>query len=188
MDKHLMSPLAAFLAQYQPGTEEIVYWDTLRLHVTSYLCAELPPLAFVTSVRAVVLKDSSVMVVRDPDSTHILPGGRREPDEALIDTLTREVLEETGWAIDEPRLLGIKHFHHLTSIPPKYRYPYPDFLQVVYCARARHYFPDAREVDGYELETKFMPIEEALQMPLAPNDRLWLQSALLVIVPQSLSS
>jgi 8-oxo-dGTP pyrophosphatase MutT (NUDIX family) len=176
-----MSPLAEFLARCLPQTEEIVHWDTLRLRVTSHTAAELPPLEFVTSARAVVLRNGSVMVVRDPDGTHLLPGGRREPDEALDATLRREVLEETGWTIDEPRMLGAKHFHHLTPRPPQYRYPYPDFLQVVYFAHALTYLPEARESAGYELEAKFMPIEAALELPLAPNDRLWLQAALAML-------
>jgi ADP-ribose pyrophosphatase YjhB (NUDIX family) len=173
-----MSPLAAFLARYPPSTEELVHWDDLRLRVTSYLCAEMPPLMFVTSVRAVVLHGSSVMLVRAPDGAHILPGGRREPGEALIDTLMREVLEETGWMIDQLQLLGVKHYHHLTPMPVDYRYPYPDFLQIIYRAQAQQYLPDAREVDGYELETKLVLTTEALRQPLMPSDHMWLRVVL----------
>jgi len=173
-----MSSLADFLAKYGPEAEEIVHWDDLRLRVTSYVCDETPPLAFVTSVRALVLNDTSVILVHAPDGTHILPGGRREPDEALLDTLTREVLEETGWTIGQLQLLGVKHYHHLTPKPPGYRYPYPDFLQLVYRAWAQHYLPDAREIDGYEIETKFISIAEALRLPLAPSDHMWLRVAL----------
>jgi 8-oxo-dGTP pyrophosphatase MutT (NUDIX family) len=173
-----MSALTAFLAKYRPSIEEIIHWDDLRLRVTSYLCTETPPLPFVTSVRAIVLNDTSVIVVRAPDGTHLLPGGRREPNEALLDTLTREVLEETGWSIAQLQLLGIKHFHHLTPKPHDYRYPYPDFLQMVYRAKAQQYLPDAREIDGYEIETKFTPTAEALRLPLAPSDHMWLQTAL----------
>jgi ADP-ribose pyrophosphatase YjhB (NUDIX family) len=173
-----MSPLASFLAKYSRGTEELVYWDHLRLHVTSYLATEPPPIEFVTSVRAIVLHDSSVMLVRAPDGTHILPGGRRESGEALIDTLMREVLEETGWTIEQLQLIGVKHFHHLTPMPHDYRYPYPDFLQMIYRAKAQHHLPEAREIDGYELETKFISVEEALTLPLTPSDQMWLRTAL----------
>ena len=173
-----MSPLEAFLAKYLLGTEEIVHWDDLRLHVNSYLAADHPPIEFVTSVRAIVLNDSSVMLVRAPDGTHILPGGRREPGEALIDTLMREVLEETGWTIDQLQLLGVKHYHHLTPMPLDYRYPYPDFLQIIYRAHAQQYLPEAREIDGYEIETKFILAAEALRLPLMPSDHMWLRAVL----------
>ena len=173
-----MAPLAAFLAKYSLGTEELVHWDDLRLRVTSYLATDPPPIEFVTSVRAIVLKDSSVMLVRAPDGTHILPGGRREAGEALIDTLMREVLEETGWTIEQLQLIGVKHYHHLTPMPLDYLYPYPDFLQMIYRARAQQYLPEAREIDGYELETKFIPVAEALRLPLTPSDQMWLRTVL----------
>lgn len=173
-----MSALAAFFAKYSLETEELVHWDDLRLRVTSYRAAAPPPIEFVTSVRAIVLHDSSVMLVRAPDGTHILPGGRREAGEALIDTLMREVLEETGWTIEQLKLIGVKHFHHLTPMPHDYRYPYPDFLQMIYQAKAQQYLPEAHEIDGYELETKFIPIEEALRLPLTPSDQMWLHTVL----------
>src|SRR5688500_13642714 len=164
-----MSLLAGFLAQYRPQAEEIVHWDDLRLRVSSYLCSEIPPLGLVTSVRAIILNDTSVIVVRAPEGMHLLPGGRREPGEALVDTLTREVLEETGWTLSQIHLIGLKHYHHLTPEPTGYRYPYPDFLQLIYRARAGQYLPDAREINGYEIETKLMPIAEALRLPIVPS-------------------
>ena len=173
-----MSPLTAFFANYSLGAEELVHWDDLRLRVTSYLAIEPPPIEFVTSVRAIVLNDTSVMLVRAPDGTHILPGGRRELGEALLDTLMREVLEETGWTIGQLKLLGVKRFHHLTPMPLGYRYPYPDFLQMIYRANAQQHRPEAREIDGYELETKFIPVEEALRLPLTPSDQMWLRTVL----------
>ena len=173
-----MSLLAAFLAKYPPSMEELVHWDNLRLRVTSYRCAEMPPLVFVTSVRAIVLKGSSVILVHAPDGTHILPGGRREEGEALTDTLMREVLEETGWTIDQLQMLGVKHYHHLTPMPLDYRYPYPDFLQIVYRAQAMQHLPEAREIDGYEIETKFISTAEALRLPLMPSDHMWLRTVL----------
>src|SRR4029079_10230696 len=99
--KRRMSPLADYLSKHRPQIEELVLWDDLRLRVTSYLSSEIPPLELVTSVRAVVLNGRSVIVVRAPEGLHLLPGGRREPGEGLVETLTREVLEETGWTIGQ---------------------------------------------------------------------------------------
>ena len=33
-------------------------------------------------------------------------------------------------------------------------------------------------IDGYELETKFIPIAEALRLPLTPSDQMWLRTVL----------
>ena len=58
----------------------------------------------------------------------------------------REVLEETGWTIRDARLLGLAHFQHLTPKPVAYRYPYPNFLHLVYVANADRYDATQREV------------------------------------------
>ncbi|MCC7367135.1 MAG: NUDIX hydrolase [Chloroflexi bacterium] len=133
---------------------------------------------FVTSSRCLVLRDDAVLVQRDRDSTHILPGGRREADESPLETAHREVAEESGWIIADPVLVGFMHFAHLTPKPSGYAYPYPDFVQVVYMARAREFVADARLDDGYEVETVFRSIAEVQDMGLPASQRLFLDAAL----------
>jgi 8-oxo-dGTP pyrophosphatase MutT (NUDIX family) len=177
---------AAFLAAHDPQAREDVRWGELRLHVATYLCTRLPPAELITSARAVMLQAGQVMVVRDPGSVHILPGGRRQAGESLEQTLRRELLEETGWAIDEPHLLGIKHFRHRNLKPagfpyPDYLYPdylYPDFFQAVYVAHARSFHPAARELGGYELGAAFHPVADVQHLALPPSERLFLDAAL----------
>jgi ADP-ribose pyrophosphatase YjhB (NUDIX family) len=173
-----MGAAAEFLASLAARAEEEVRWGELRFHVASYLGEHLPPLEFITSARAVVLREDSVLVVRDPTAEHILPGGRREAGETLRQTLQREVLEETGWALGEPRLLGFKHFRHLQPKPAGYAHPYPDFFQAVYVAEARGFDPGAREADGYELGAGFRPLVEVERLSLPPNERVFLRAAL----------
>src|SRR5262245_55659567 len=99
-----MNPdLVAFLSHQTASAEDNVQWDNGRLqfHVTSYLSQEQPPAAVITSVRALVTRDDNILVVRDPEMVHILPGGRLEQGETLLQTLHREVLEETGWTLGE---------------------------------------------------------------------------------------
>jgi 8-oxo-dGTP pyrophosphatase MutT (NUDIX family) len=131
----------------------------------------------VTSVRAVVTQGDNALVITSPDRKHTLPGGRREPGESLTETLRREALEETGWSLTSLRLLGFKHFHHLTPRPVAYSYPYPDFLQVIYAAIADAYHPDQRIVDDYELDARFLPLVEILALSLSPIQRMFLDSA-----------
>lgn len=172
-----MDALAAFLARYQPHSEEVAVWGPHQFQVASYLCVDMPPDALIISVRAIVCDGRRLLVVRDPDSIHIMPGGRREPGETLEQTLRREVLEETGWQIDSPSLLGFKHFHHLTPKPPGYPYPYPDFLQLIYRARPKQYVAGARHIDSYELAAMLVPLNQKDALPLSASERIFLAAA-----------
>lgn len=158
--------------------EEMVYWPESTLHLTSYLSRFVPPLGLVTSVRAVVLKEQQVLGVRDPDRVHILPGGRREASESLLETVKREVLEETGWLIVCGPMLGVRHFHFLTGKPAGYPYPYPDFFQVVYQALAVEHRPESKEQNGFELDSGFISLAQVAHQPISPAERMFLAAAL----------
>ena len=48
---------------------------------------------------------------KDPSWPGIcFPGGHVEPGEAFTDSVVREVFEETGLTIHDPRLCGVKQF------------------------------------------------------------------------------
>ncbi len=172
--------LQAFLAPLVHRVTETYAWPLARFAVNTYLHPTAPPISCITSVRAVVLRDHAVLVVRDPTSYHILPGGRREAGESLAETVTREVLEETGWQIELGALLGFKHFHRLTPAPAEMPLASADFTQLVYVASAVTYCPEAMEQDGYELGAEFVPLNEIAQVALMENERLFLQTALAV--------
>jgi ADP-ribose pyrophosphatase YjhB (NUDIX family) len=172
-----MSNIDQVVAALDAQAEEVAEWPPLQFRVCTYLSTTLPPLDLISSVRAVVRSDDQILVVRDPISVHILPGGRREAGETLLQTLQREVLEETGWTIRDMRLLGFVHFHHLTPSPADYRYPYPDFLHVVYAATAVRYEALKRETDGYELEAAFRPIASLATLALSQGERVLFAAA-----------
>jgi 8-oxo-dGTP pyrophosphatase MutT (NUDIX family) len=94
----------------------------------------------VTSVRCLVVATGGLVRCSNRDGSHLWPGGRREPGESLEQTAIREVLEETGWRLDPHTLqaLGWLHFEYLTERPPGWRFPHPDFVQLIYTARALH--------------------------------------------------
>lgn len=138
--------------------------------------SDSPPLGLVTSVRAILTRGPQVMVMRDPDGEHIVPGGRLDDGEGLLEALRRELLEETGWSIrNDPALIGMFHYHILSPRPVGHRYPHPDFLQLLYRAEADSYFPEALEVDGFELGAEFRSSAEVRLLSLTAGERALLQ-------------
>ncbi len=133
------------------------------MRIAYYVTADPPPDPFVTSVRAVVLDGDSVLTLRNRDSTHALPGGRREPGESFEQTVRREVSEETGCELQSLRPLGVVHLHHLGPRPAHGYRSYPDFLWAIYLAGSAGCDAARRVEDGYELEARFVPVEQALE-------------------------
>ena len=160
--------------------EESVTWgNALTLHVTYYLGVESPPLRYVSSARAIVFRDNSVIVIRDAENHfYIVPGGRREGEETLEETLHREVLEETGWTLKKVSPLGFMNFHHLAPKPADYAYPYPDFLWIIYSAEADKYIPESQIPDKYVTEVILHPIDEARRLILEPGYQMLLDAAI----------
>ena len=172
--------LAAFTAPLSASTEEMHAWSVGRFHLACYLTDSVPPHQYVVSARAVVIDGDRVLVVQDPNSKHILPGGKLEPDETVEDALRREVLEETGWSLARFRQIGVMHLHHIDPMPDGYTYPYPDVLHVVYAAAPGGYHPELREVDGYELGAELVPVDEARRLDLNAGQHVFLDAALSV--------
>ena len=70
-------------------------------------------------------------------------GGGIDPGETPEQAAVREVHEETGWHVDPASVtpLGFLHLRHGAPPPEGYRFPHPDFLQVVVAATASHRDP-----------------------------------------------
>lgn len=152
--------IQAFLAGKTPFHETETRWadGTLPLRVRYYHSNELPPDRYVTSVRCLLLKGDSVLVLRNREGYHVLPGGRCEAGEGFEQTLQREVAEETGWTIRAVSRLGFIHLEHLGPKPSGYRFPHPHFFQIVYTARASELMPDSMGDDDYEESAAFVPM------------------------------
>ena len=135
----------------------------IHLSVRIFPCAEPPPSDLVTSVRGVVFKGSKVVVVDDGIDSHVMPGGRREPSETLSQTLARELREECGWSMPGPSLFAMICFRHLSARPDNYRYPYPDFLHLLFVGEAGEYRrADLKRAGEIETGSRLVPISRAL--------------------------
>lgn len=177
--------LAAFVARHPARAHGHATWlgGKARLRVTAHLGDELPPVDLVTSVRSVVLRGRSVLVLSNTGGEHVVPGGRRELGETLLESLRREVLEETGWTIGEPSLLGVLRFSHLSPRPEGDSYPYPDFVQLVYVAEAADELPGRRLADDYEEAAEFRPVDDLRMGPTEPPYDIFLRAALDRLAP-----
>jgi 8-oxo-dGTP diphosphatase len=164
--------------------EQTVTWRwqdaPLPIQIRTYLTSHLPPIDLVTSVRALVLiRNEAVVVIRDPNGHHLVPGGRRERGESLEQTLRREIKEETGWDIEPLQQLAVLHFHHLGARPQDYTYPHPDFFQVVWLARAIGSNPSrAPQTDQFELEVLAYPLDRIGELDICSRDRALLKASI----------
>ncbi|MCR4805969.1 MAG: 8-oxo-dGTP diphosphatase [Clostridia bacterium] len=68
--------------------------------------AELTVLCLVTDGDRVLLQNRTKADWRG----YALPGGHVEPGESFVDAVRREMREETGLEIENPRLVGVKQF------------------------------------------------------------------------------
>ena len=170
--------LAAYLSGRVPAARELVNWirADVRFEVAAHLTADPPPLDLVTSVRAIVRDGDGVLVFDSEDGTHAAPGGRREPGESPVDAVRRELEEELGCRPQIGRQLGILHFHHLTPRPDGYRYPYPDFVQVVYAATVGRDAVSDR-ADPLVRRPRFVPLTDARELALPAVELAFLSRA-----------
>jgi len=170
---------AAFLVDRTPVAVADELWGISPLRLSWYLTTDAPPPALVTSTRAIVLRDDAVLVLREPDGRpYIVPGGHCEAGESHEETVRREVLEEAGWALGPLAPLGCYHLRNLGPEPPGNRYPYPDSFHTIYTAAAAEHHPEAVIFDQWVASSAFVPLAEALLLPLRPGERALLVAAL----------
>lgn len=94
---------------------------------------------------------------KNPDWPGVtFPGGHVEPEEAFTDSVIREVFEETGLTIENPRLCGVKQF--MTDEGERY---------VVFLYRADRFTGKLRS--SHEGEVFWVPREKLFDYPTVPD-------------------
>lgn len=135
--------------------------------VTSYLSAELPPLAAVRAVRAVVLSGDQMLIVESAGSVHALPGGPHTADEEPQAALGRELRAVSGWAVTVSALLGCKFAAPLGASAAD------EWAELIYLASADHLAPP----DAASSAVHWEPLAQLHHLGLARSDRAWLDAA-----------
>lgn len=173
--------LVAYLDEHAPVAQDCVTWPNgLTFDFTAYLLAEPPPIDLVVSVRAILERDGQILVFdTGRGETHIVPGGQRLPGETLIETLQREIGEETGCCLaPAPQQLGVIHLHLRSPRPEGSPYPYPDSLWLIYAARA---LPGGKLVSGddWVRDPRFVGPDDIAHLPISPVERAFLRASAL---------
>lgn len=171
--------ITAFLADHSPAAEDSVFWanGTLPLKSTLYLSDSVPPLDVILSVRCLVFDADTVLVMRDIDEQHIVPGGRREAGESFEQTVRRELFEESGYALGTLYPLGFVHHHRLAPIPEGDVYPHADFFWLIRYAEVGAHHPELRLDDPHQIDIQWMSIEAAAKLPLRYGQAVMLDAA-----------
>ena len=173
------SKLATFIATGQQLDEGSTVWNAMPLKYAYYVSSEMPPVRYVSSVRAIVFRGDSVLVIKArTNQYYILPGGRCEKGESPEGTLKREILEETGWALRNTQILGFIHFRHLGPRPTEYQYPYPDFIWLIYSAQANKQTQEAILPDDYVKEARFHTLNNLPPLNIEKGELALLDAAI----------
>ena len=152
-----------------------VVWGVTPLVLSCFLTDKQPPLELIVSVRAVLTGQDGMVFVFEDQGLHVLPGGRREKSEPVLEALIREISEEVGCAIvGEPRRLGFFELRNDGPRPEGHPYPYPRNYHVVFKATAG---PVTRApVDPNVHDGRFVSRDQALAMDTPWAERVFLEA------------
>jgi 8-oxo-dGTP diphosphatase len=152
-----------------------VVWGVTPLVLTCYLTEKQPPLDLIVSARAVLARQDGKVFVFDDYGLHVLPGGRREGTERVLDALAREIREEVGCSIvGVPQPLGFFELRNDGPRPEAHLYPYPINYHVVFSALAGPV--TLAPVDPNVHDGRFVSRDEALALDIPWAERVFLEA------------
>ena len=82
------------------------------------------------------VSETECLVTLRENCRWVLPGGTLEPEENWLQAAHREIMEETGAALDNVRPIGMYHCVSQKSRPRLPHFPHPIHVRVVSCADA----------------------------------------------------
>jgi 8-oxo-dGTP pyrophosphatase MutT (NUDIX family) len=167
--------LAQFLARHASFGGWREEWSGVPLEFRACLADEIPPRAFVGSVRSIVLHEDTVLAVGSAQPI-LSVGGRCQSEETIEQTLLREVGEESGWIVKPLGVIGFIHCRHLDEQRPDWGRPAPDFVDPIFVSAAIR--PDATLLAENEPRCCFVPIADVERLGVEKINKTYLNAAL----------
>lgn len=133
-----------------------------------------PPIR--VSAKAVIVDDGKILLTRnlhpeDPDGDFfLLPGGGQNHGEPLDDCLRREVLEETGYALEVGDVLWVRDYigasHEFAAYEANVHQ-----IEIMFSCSVDRSQPPVRpvEVDAWQISVDWVPLEELPNVRFFPE-------------------
>lgn len=145
----MISTVNGYLQRFPALAEYTENWEIQgRMRVQIGLADEPPPPELLSSVLTIVFTpDGKALYLEDENDlgliSRFLVGGRTQGQESLVETIVREVAEETGWIVQPLALIGYRHFEQLDPMIAASDRPYPHFLQPIFASVSSCFVPNA---------------------------------------------
>lgn len=119
------------------------------------------------AVRAIIIKDRMLLVLKKTDGSYTLPGGAHDPDESLEQGLQRECLEEIGTRVQINRLAYVgDYFKARKSDPPNIRHQVEFLFD---CSVSDNYTPQSgSHPDKRQVDVLWLNLDDLADQPLYP--------------------
>ena len=132
---------------------------------------EIEPPTIRNAVRAVILRNDSVLVQRkkyeDGEVRFTLPGGAPESGETLQEGLSRECLEEIGTEIEIVDLIHVADYFKIRKTEPPTQRQLVEFL--FRCRVPDQYVArNGPRPDRHQVDVTWLPLDRLIDSPLFP--------------------
>ena len=119
------------------------------------------------TVRAIIIRDGKLLVLKKTDGSYGLPGGAHDPDESLVQGLQRECHEEIGTHVQINRLAYVgDYFKARKSDPPNIRHQVEFLFD---CSVGDNYIPQAgSHPDKRQVDVLWLELNNLDNQPLYP--------------------